>query len=72
VELPSGIAHFFTYKVDLSLSETLLVLSAAVPTLWFPTYFSMHGIGHFVAEGLIFSSDGTVREAPSDVMWTHR
>ncbi len=72
VELPSGVAHFFTYKVDLSLSETLLVLSAAVPTLFFPTYISMQGIGHLVAEGLIFSSDGTVREAPSDVMWTHR
>lgn len=72
VELPGGIAHFFTYKVDLSLTETLLVVSAAVPTLWFPTFISTQGVGHLVAEGLIFSSDGTVREAPGDVMWTHR
>ena len=72
VELESGAAHFFTYKVDLSLSETLLVVSAAVPTLWLPTYISLHGVGHLVAEGLIFSSDGSVREAPNDVMWEHR
>ena len=72
VKLESGTAHFFTYKVDLSLTETLLVLGAAVPTLWFPTFISLAGIGHLVAEGLIFSSNGTVREAPDDVMWTHR
>ena len=72
VELPGGVAHFFTYKVDISLTETLLVLGAAVPTFWFPTYISLHGVGHFVAEGLIFHTDGTVREAPEDVMWIHR
>jgi hypothetical protein len=72
VQLESGFANFFTYKVDLSLTETLLVLTATVPTLWFPTYLSFHGIGHLVAEGLIYSSNGTVKEAPNDVMWTHR
>ena len=72
VTLPSGVVHFFTYKVDLSLTETLLVVGAAVPTLWFPTYISLHGIGHLVAEGLVFSSNGGVREAPDDVMWSHR
>jgi hypothetical protein len=72
VELQDGAAHFFTYKVDLSLTETLLVVSAAVPTFWLPTYISLHGVGHLVAEGLIFSSDGSVREAPDDVMWEHR
>ena len=72
VELPSGVAHFFAYKVDLSLAETLLVLGATVPTFWFPTYISLHGIGHLVAEGLIFSTNGAVREASDDVMWTHR
>jgi hypothetical protein len=72
VELPSGVAHFFTYRVDLSLAETLLVLGAAVPTFLFPTYISLHGIGHLVAEGLIFSSNGTVREASDEIMWPHR
>lgn len=72
VTLPSGVAHFFTYKVDLSLTETLLVLSAAVLTFWFPTYPSLHGVGHLVAEGLIFSTNGSVREAPDEVMWVHR
>jgi hypothetical protein len=43
-----------------------------VPTFWLPTYISLHGVGHLVAEGLIFSSDGSVREAPDDVMWEHR
>jgi hypothetical protein len=72
VELEGGTAHFFTYMVELSSTETLLVLGAAVPTLWFPTYISLEGIGHLVAEGLIFSSDGSVREAPDEVMWAHR
>jgi len=72
VTLPSGLAHFFTYKVELSLTETLLVVSAAVPTFWFPTYISLQGVGHLVAEGLIFSANGSVREAPDEVMWVHR
>jgi hypothetical protein len=72
VELESGAAHFFMHKVDLSLSETLLVLGAAVPTFWLPTYISLHGVGHLVAEGLIFSSSGDVREAPNEIMWEYR
>jgi hypothetical protein len=72
VELEGGAAHFFTTKVELSLTETLLVLTAAVPTLWLPTYISLHGVGHLVSEGLIFSRDGTVREAPDEIMWEYR
>jgi hypothetical protein len=72
VELEGGAAHFFTHQVDLSVSETLLVVCAAVPTFWLPTYISLHGIGHLVAEGLIFSSNGGVREAPDEVMWEYR
>lgn len=72
VEFDSGAAHFFTRKVDLSLTETLVVLTAAVPTLWFPTFISTMGIGHIVVEGLVFSSDGTVRDAPDNIMWDYR
>jgi hypothetical protein len=72
VELEGGAAHFFTHKVQLSPTETLLLLGAAVPTLWFPTYISLHGVGHLVAEGLIVSSDGTVREAPDDIVSAYR
>jgi hypothetical protein len=47
-------------------------VGAAVPTLWLPTYISLNGVGHLVAEGLIFSSNGGVREAPDEVMWEYR
>jgi hypothetical protein len=72
IEFDSGAAHFYTVKVELNLKETLVVLAAAVPTLWFPTYVSTGGIGHIVAEGLVFSSDGIVREAPDSVMRDYR
>ena len=72
LEFDSGAAHLFTLKVELNLSETLVVLTIAVPTLWLPTFISTAGIGHVASEGLVFSSDGTVREAPDHLMGQYR
>lgn len=72
LEFESGAAHLFTLKVELDLTETLVVLTVAVPTLWLPTYFSTAGIGHIASEGLVFSSDGSVSEAPDHVMREYR
>ena len=67
-----GAANLFTHKVELSTCETLLVLTATVPTFRLPTFISTRGVGHLVAEGLIFSADGTVCEAPYESMWDWR
>jgi hypothetical protein len=72
LEFDSGAAHLFTLKVELNLTETLVVLTVAVPTLWLPTFISTAGIGHIASEGLVFSSDGTVREAPDHLMGQYR
>jgi hypothetical protein len=72
LEFESGAAHLFTVKVELSLTETLVVLTVAVPALWLPTYFSTAGIGHIASEGLVFANDGSVCEAPDHVMRGYR
>ena len=72
LELESGAAHLFTLKVELNLTETLVVLTVAVPTLWLPTYISTAGRGHIASEGLVFANDGSVREAPDHVMREYR
>jgi len=72
LELESGAAHLFTLKVELNLTETLVVLTVAVPTFWFPTFISTAGIGHIASEGLVFADDGSVREAPEHVMAEYR
>lgn len=72
LEFEFGAAHLFTRKVELNLTETLVVLTVAVPTLWFPTYISTAGIGHIASEGLVFADDGSIREAPDHVMGEYR
>ncbi len=52
--------------------EVLFVVGAFMPTWWWPTYFSLSGVGHRVAEGIILEKDGKFREADNDVMWYYR
>ncbi|MDH3967449.1 MAG: hypothetical protein OEU56_10570, partial [Rhodospirillales bacterium] len=46
----------------------LVVVTAFVRTLKFPTYIGSLGIGHLVAEGLAVESSGSVRDATREEM----
>lgn len=50
----------------------LLVVTAFVRTLRFPTYIGSLGIGHLVAEGLAIESSGSVRDATFEEMLYYR
>lgn len=50
----------------------LVVVSAFVHTLRWPTYWSASRIGHVLAEGLVVGPDGTVTDASDEHLWRFR
>ena len=64
--------QFTTYNHALSDGSRLLVVQGFFPTWKWPTYISLRGVGHIVAEGLIIDKGDTVTEAPENKMWEFR
>jgi hypothetical protein len=63
---------FATHKRTLPDESTLVVFSALVHTLSWPTFISLGAVGRCYAEGLLVAPDGKVEEAPDAVMWEFR
>jgi hypothetical protein len=72
VSIEGKSVQFVTYRQNLTDGKTLIVLQAFVSTLNLPTFISLSGIGHILAEGFIIDSAGAVQDAPEELLWEYR
>ena len=61
-----------TFKTSLPSGEVLAVVQGFLPSWRFPRYFGPMGIGHVVADGIVFGSDGHIRTAEDEALWEFR
>ena len=61
-----------TWRGALEDGRTLIVVQALIPSLRWPTYYSLYFIGHVVADGIVVNTDGRVEVAPDDLLWYYR
>lgn len=64
--------HLTTYCESTSDNQTIVVVQAFYPTWWLPNYISLSGVGKMLAEGVVATSDGKVRDATGDELWRFR
>ena len=50
----------------------LIVVGASRYSLRWPNYFSLYGVGHIVADGILISKAGEISDAPDSIMWAYR
>lgn len=63
---------FTTYLENRGSEKSLVVVQAFYPTWRWPNYLSLNGIGKVLAEGVIASTDGTIRDATHQELWDYR
>lgn len=63
---------FHTHRCAMDADEVLVVLQGFYPSWNRPNYIGTDGVGHLIAEGLVFGPDGIIREAEDDLMWEFR
>lgn len=61
-----------SYVEKLECDMLLVVIQAFYPTIWKPNFISFSGIGKIFAEGLLYQSNGIVKEAAQELLWKYR
>ncbi len=64
--------RFETIREEIGEAETAFVVRAFIHTWRWPTWLSLSGVGHMLAEGFVLLSDGSREAAPDEVMWSFR
>ena len=60
------------YRDEISGGSVLVVVQAFVATWRRPTFLSLSGPGHIVAEGLLITPSGEITDAVDEQMWRYR
>ena len=60
------------YRDEMSDGSVLVVVQAFVATWRRPTFLSLSGPGHIVAEGLTISQSGEITDAVDEQLWAYR
>jgi hypothetical protein len=72
ITLESKEVFFTTYREDLNESDTLVVIQAFFHTWSRPNYFSLAGVGKMYSEGIVASTNGSIRVATHEKLLAYR
>lgn len=61
-----------TFKENLEDGRLLVVAQAFFPTLWFPNFISLAGVGKVLSEGFCVKPNGEVQDASEEMLWQFR
>lgn len=67
-----GRVVYTIYRKMLGDGAALIVVQAFLRTLSWPTHFSFSGIGRIYADGFVLTEDGTIKDAPDELLWAFR